>query len=163
MMRLVAARRRNVVLVVREGVRDGAGPVDIWWRGGNANGAFMLALAYLLRQHETWAGHPLRVNMIVDGRSHVESEAILSDFLRRARVEAETRIIDGGGAPFTETIAANSADAAVSFVGLRAVSPTEQGSAFGDYVHALADGLSAVPCPVFALAGEDVDFGRIFT
>ena len=51
----------------------------------------------------------------------------------------------------------------VTFVGLRSVAQDEPETAFGDYVRALADGLSSVACPVFVRAGEDVDFRLIFT
>lgn len=163
LMKLLCARRRNIILAGREGDRDGDGRVDIWWRGGNSNGAFMLALAFLLRQDESWRRHPLRVNMIVRGSPHAEADELIAGFLRDARVEAETRVIESEGEPFVETIAANSADAAVTFVGLRSVEQDEPESAFGDYVRVLADGLSSVACPVFVLAGEDVDFHRIFT
>ena len=163
LMKLLCARRRNIILAGREGDRYGDGRVDIWWRGGNSNGAFMLALAFLLRQDESWRRHPLRVNMIVRGSAHAEADELIAGFLRDARVEAETRVIESEGEPFVETIAANSADAAVTFVGLRSVGQDEPESAFGDYVRVLADGLSSVACPVFVLAGEDVDFHRIFT
>ena len=122
-----------------------------------------MALAFLLRQDESWRRHPLRVNMIVRGSPHAEADELIAGFLRDARVEAETRVIESEGEPFVETIAANSADAAVTFVGLRSVEQDEPESAFGDYVRVLADGLSSVACPVFVLAGEDVDFHRIFT
>ena len=164
LMKLLAECRRNVVLVSGEGPRRDGAFIDIWWRGGNSNGAFMLALAYLLSRADAWEGAPLRVNTIAaEGRPAEEAEAVLSAFLREARVEAAARVVEGGGAPFVETIAANSADAAVTFVGLRSVSADEAESAFGDYVRALADNLASVPCPVFVLAGEDVDFRRIFS
>lgn len=161
--KLASDHRRNVVLVgAGEDAADGY--VDIWWRGANANGAFMLALAFVLRRREPWRGRPLRVNMIVPrGQAAESAEELLAAFLRDARVDAETRVVDGGDAPFVETIAARSGDAAVTFVGLRRPGPDEAEGAFGDYVCALHDGLSSLACPVFALASEEVDFRRIFT
>ena len=162
-MKLAHRHRRNVILVGgSEG--DAEGCIDIWWRGANANGAFMLALAFVLMQNEPWRSRKLRVNMIIPpGQGASSAEEQLSSFLKGARIEAETRVVDGGGAPFVETIAEQSKDAAVTFVGLRKPEQDEAESAYGNYVSALHDGLSGLSCPVFALASEDVDFRRIFS
>ena len=87
----------------------------------------------------------------------------LAAFLKDARINAEPHIVDGGDVPFIETIAAQSRDAAITCVGLRQPAQTEPPDAFGDYVRTLADGLSLLPCPIFALAAENVDFRRIFS
>jgi len=162
LMKLLARSRRNVVIVGGTGDVPDLKYIDIWWRGGNANGSFMLALAFLMRRNEFWKAHPLRVNMIVRRRSREEAESVLAAFLRDARVEAETRVVESADVPFVETIAANSHDAAATFVGLRMPEESEAESAFGDYVEGLRDGLSGVACPILALAAEDVDFRRIF-
>jgi len=163
-MKLASMHRRNVVLVGGGDERAADGCVDIWWRGANANGAFMLALAFLLRQDEKWRSRPLRVNMIVSGgQSSDSAEERLAAFLKDARVDAETRVVDGGEASFVETIAEWSKDAAVTFVGLRRPEPDEAADAFGNYVCTLYDGLSALACPVFVFASEEVDFRRIFS
>ena len=152
------------MILVGDGESAADGCVDIWWRGTNANGAFMLALAFVLRQDETWRGRPLRVNMIAPrGQPSTSAEERLAAFLREARIEAETRVVDGGDEPFVETIAKWSSDASVTFVGLRRPEQDEAVAAFGNYVCSLCDGLSALACPIFALASEEVDFRRIFT
>jgi hypothetical protein len=162
-MKLAFRHRRNVILIGDgEGATDGY--VDIWWRGANANGAFMLALAFVLKQDEAWRNRPLRVNMIVPhGQSTSSAEDQLATFLKDARIKAEPRVVDGGNIPFIETIAIWSRDAAVTFIGLRQPDPNEAEGAFGNYVCSLRDGLSSLACPIFALASEEVDFRRIFT
>lgn len=162
LMKLLARSRRNVVIVGGEGDVPDLKYTDIWWRGGNANGSFMLALAFLMQRNDFWKSHPLRVNMIVRRRSKEEAESVLAAFLRDARVEAETRVVESGDVPFVETIAVNSHDAAATFIGLRTPAEDEAESAFGDYVEGLRDGLAGVACPILALAAEDVDFRRIF-
>ena len=136
--------------------------IDIWWRGTNGNGGLMLALAYLLQRGEAWQSRRLRVNMIVRRRTPAEAEAVLSDFLRDARLQAETRIIVSDGRPFIETIDAYSADAATTFIGLRAPEADESEAAYGAYLSALRFGVPHVPAPVFVLAAENIDFRRIF-
>ncbi|MBP5233226.1 MAG: hypothetical protein J6333_07440, partial [Planctomycetes bacterium] len=156
-------QRRNLVLVGDGPEAPGAGGVDIWWRGANANGAFMLALAFLLRQDEKWRARTLRLNMITSpGQPRQAAEERLAAFLQDARVQAETRVVEGDGRPFLATIAAASRDAAVTFVGLRHPEAGEAAGAFGDYVCGLREGLAPLACPVFALAAEDVDFRKIF-
>jgi hypothetical protein len=91
-----------------------------------------------------------------------EAEAVLSDFLRDARLQAETRIIVSDGKPFIETIDAHSADAAATFIGLRAPEADESEAAYGAYLSALRFGVPNVPAPVFVLAAENIDFRRIF-
>ena len=161
-VRQLAHRRKNLIAadVGKEGT-EGAF-IDIWWRGTNGNGGLMLALAYLLQRGEAWQSRRLRVNMIVRRRTPAEAEAVLSDFLRDARLQAETRIIVSDGKPFIETIDAHSADAAATFIGLRAPEADESEAAYGAYLSALRFGVPNVPAPVFVLAAENIDFRRIF-
>ena len=122
----------------------------------------MLALAYLMQRSDSWRNHKLRVNMIVRRRTPDEATAELADFLRDARLQAETRIIVSDGRPFIETINANSEDAACTFIGLRAPAADEADESYGAYLSALRFGVPEVPAPVFVLAAENIDFRRIF-
>ena len=161
-VRQLAHRRKN--LIAADGGKEGTEGafIDIWWRGTNGNGGLMLALAYLLQRGDAWQSRRLRVNMIVHSRTPAEAEAVLSDFLRDARLQAETRIIVSDGKPFIETIDAHSADAAETFIGLRAPEADESEAAYGAYLSALRFGVPNVPAPVFVLAAENIDFRRIF-
>ena len=168
---LLAARERKNLLVVGgagapggEAAEGESGVTDIWWRGGGANGPFMLAIACLLARDRS-APRPrrLRISMIVRRRTVEEAKEELARFLADARIEADTRVIDSGGLPFAETIRANSSGASISLVGLRPPRDGETAESYGEYFGMLRDSLADVPHPVFALAAEDVDFSRIFT
>ena len=169
LIRLAVAKRRNVI-VLTDGVADASGPIasdgkylDIWWRGKNVNAGLMLALAVLL-QRGGGDGDPkaIRVNTIVRRRTPAEMEETMSEFLRSARVNAETRILVSDGRPFADTIREGSSDAAISFVGLRAPEPDESAAEYAAYFRLLCANLRGMPPVAFVLAAEDVDFRRIF-
>ena len=122
----------------------------------------MLALACLMRHNGYCAQHRLRINMIVHRRTVEEANETLSVFLKNARIEAETRVIDSEGMPFTDVIREHSSDAVLTFMGLRAPRPDETVESYGEYVALLRSGLVNVPQPIFVMAAENVDFQRIF-
>ena len=154
--------RRNILIMGNAGTPpEGGGVVDIWWRGGGANGGLMLALAFLLKRNG-FAAMGLRVNMIVHNRTREEAESELAKYLKGARIEAETRVLESEGRPFAEIIRENSADAVMSFVGLRQPREEEPASSYGDYFSLLCDALEGVPQTVFVLAAEGIDFRRMF-
>ena len=162
-VRTALRERRNVLLVGHEPETVGSGHLDIWWRGGGDNGALMLALALLLRRDETWGRLAPRVNMLIHNRTVAEAEKQLADFLVQARVEAETRILNTEGTPFTQALSRHSTDAALSLIGLRAPRDDESDADYGNYLgHLMAD-LAAVPSPVFVLAAHELKLTRIFS
>ena len=138
--------------------------IDVWWRGQTSNGAFMLALACLVLRGDAWRGATLRLcNIAEPGMGVAEAERVLHEFLSKARVAAEVLVLEQtGDRPFNERICDMSGDADLTFVGLRGPGPDEPADMYGDYLQALTAGLSSVPLAVFALAGESVDFRRIF-
>ena len=138
--------------------------IDVWWRGQTSNGAFMLALACLVLRGDAWRGATLRLcNIAEPGMDATEAERILHEFLAKARVAAEVLVLEpAGDRPFNERICDMSGDADLTFVGMREPGPDESAGSYGDYVQSLTAGLSSVPLAVFALAGEAVDFRRIF-
>ena len=165
----LARCQRNVVLVSDGQAANPERPsdarrVDVWWRGQTANGAFMLALACLVLRGDAWRGATLRLcNIAEPGQDAEDARRLLSDFLAKARVVAEPLVLEPDGSrPFNETICEVSRDADLAFVGLRAPAADEVPASYGDYVQSLTAGLSALPLAVFALAGEAVDFRRIF-
>ena len=138
--------------------------VDVWWRGQTSNGAFMLALACLVLRGDAWRGATLRLcNIVEAGMEVAEAERILHEFLAQARVTADVLVLEpAADRPFNERICDVSGDADLAFVGLRGPESGETAEAYGDYVQSLTAGISTVPLAVFALAGEAVDFRRIF-
>jgi len=169
LLNTLARCQRNVILVSEgTGGRVDAGAenrrIDMWWRGQTDNGSFMLALACLVLRGDSWRGARLRLcNIVEPGKDSAETHAVLSRFLSKARVSAEVCVLEQDGErPFNETIAEMSADADLTFVGMRSPAEDESDETYGDYVHSLTAGLSTVPLAVFALAGEAVEFRRIF-
>ena len=159
---LMSQMRRNMLIVGDSGTAaDEGGVVDIWWRGGGANGGLMLAIAFLLKRNG-FSAAGLRVNMIVHRRTRDEAEAELAKYLKDARIGAETRVIESDGRPFADVIRENSSDAKLSFIGLRQPRADEPASSYADYFSLLRDALSGVPQPIFILAAEGIDFRRIF-
>lgn len=160
---LAVARRRNVVVMDRDAAPADAGCLDVWWRGQKANGALMLALAVLVSRGGRWRGSRIRANMIVKRRTPEEGRRVLGELLRRFRIEAEDRVIEMDDRPFLEVMSGNSADAAVTFIGLRRPEDGEPPEAYGEYLAMMRAGAASIPSPVFVLAAEDVDFRRIFS
>lgn len=159
---LVSRMHRNMLIVGNAGERPKeTGAVDIWWRGGGANGGLMLALALLLRR-SGFSAAGLRVNMIVNQRTREEAESELAKYIKGVRIDGETRVFESNGRPFADIIRENSEDARMSFVGLRAPREDEPAESYGDYFALLSDSLSGVPQPIFVSAAEDIDFRRIF-
>ena len=157
-------RRRNAVLVRdRFMARTPGRRIDVWWRGQNQNGPFMLALAHLIQQSR--GGHlKIRLCQIAPaGTDPEDARRQLAAFLSEARVEADTFALAANPAvsPIAQ-IATASADAAFAFVGLRSPADDESAAAYADYFRHMRDALASVPCPVFALAAEGVDFKRIY-
>ena len=170
------ARRRNAVLV-RERVApapaaegdaharqpDAPPRIDVWWRGQNENGSFMLALARLMARSAD-SRLVIRLCQIAEeGEDPGDAKKVLEKFLSDARVEAETfvRAYDRATPP-VDVITKASADAEFAFVGLRPPLPGEGSKAYAEYFMRMRDATAAVPCAVFALAADGIHFKRIF-
>ena len=70
--------------------RAGEMRIDVWWRGRNQNGPFMLAIARLMQQQ--MPGRPVKIRMCQlaeEGADPGEAKKLLAGFLSDARVEAE--------------------------------------------------------------------------
>lgn len=161
-VRTAVRERRNVMLVAAAPEAVGEGRLDIWWRGGGDNGALMLALALLLRRDEAWGRLSPRVNMLIRNRTPDEARRQLAEFLVRARIEAESRILELGDVPFTQALAESSSDAALSLIGLRPPREGETDAEYGDYLGHIVSELADVPSPVFVLAASELGLERIF-
>ena len=153
---------RNVLIVGTAHAAPADGYLDIWWRGGGDNGALMLALAVLLRRSDAGRRHALRVNMIVRNRTPEQAREQLTAFLSTARIQTETRIFEAGDRPFTDILAHQSTDAALSLIGLRPPKDGETQADYGDYLAHLMSDLADVPSPVYVLAADKSDLAQIF-
>ena len=164
----IAERRRSAVFVrERQGgeqAGENAARIDVWWRGQNQNGPFMLALACLMVQ-STERKTRIRLCRISEkGVPAAESEKILREFLMASRVEADVfvRDFDPAVAPVS-VIAEASADAKWTFIGLRPPKDGETPESYADYFRQMRERTAALPSAVFSLAAEGVDFKRIYS
>lgn len=162
----VARLRRNLVVIREPGeaVAEGTAPrrIDVWWRGTNANGAFMLALACLVRRGR-WNDARLRLCQIAPrGASVSDGKRVLEDFIRRSRIDAEALVVNDDGHPFAQRIAEVSVGADATCIGLRTPRADESPEEYWSYFATLRDETSSLPFVSFAMASEGVDFRRIF-
>ena len=144
--------------------RAGEMRIDVWWRGRNQNGPFMLAIARLMQQQ--MPGRPVKIRMCQlaeEGADPGEAKKLLAGFLSDARVEAEP-FVKAFSPTITpiEQIAKASSGADFAFIGLRPPMKDERPSSYAEYFRLMRDATSSVPCTVFALASEGIDFRKIY-
>ncbi len=164
----LAGRRKNAIFV-RGGdpenslVTDTFPRIDIWWRGKNANGPLMLALAHLMQQEEAGRLKIRLCQLAEEGSDPEEAKRQLELFLAEARIEAETFVhAKAPGLSPVETISRASSAAAYTLVGLRAPGEGEKSVDYAEYFRMMRDATATLPCIVFTLAAEGVDFKRIY-
>ena len=165
----LARLHRNLVAIREPRSSDfdagGESPIriDVWWRGQNANGAFMLALACLVQRGARSRKTQLRLCQIVGkGESVSASTRVLEEFSRKARIEAEVLVVEGDGRTFAEQISEVSADADAACIGLRRPRADESAEECWTYFRTLRDSTASLALVAFAFASEDVKFKRIF-
>ena len=166
-LKLALACRKNVVIVpeVEEDADPGSGngAVDVWWRGGNDNAPFMLALACLLQRNAVGPRLRLRLcHMLANGESAETERQRLEGFLNRARVKAEIVILSFDGRTPFHRIAETSADSTLALMGLRKPEEGESSEAYADYLATIQRGTASLPRTAFACAAEAIDFNDIF-
>jgi hypothetical protein len=138
--------------------------IDVWWRGRNQNGPFMLALARLMQQQMPGRAVSIRMCQLAEeGADPGEAKKLLSNFLSEARVDAEpfVKAYSPTNTPI-ELIVKSSSDADFAFIGLRPPEKDEDPKTFTEYFRRMRDATANIPCTVFALASEGIDFKRIY-
>ena len=164
----IAERRRSAVFVRERSGRENPGEktarIDVWWRGQNRNGPFMLALAWLMVQTMERKTRIRLCRVSEKGVPAAESERLLRAFLRASRVEADVfvRDFDPDVSPVS-VIAEVSADARWTFIGLRPPKAGEPSECYADYFRQMRELTASLPSAVFSLAAEGVDFKRIYS
>lgn len=138
--------------------------IDVWWRGRNQNGPFMLALARLMQQQMPGRAVSIRMCQLAEeGADPGEAKKLLSNFLSEARVDAEpfVKAYSPTNTPI-ELIVKSSSDADFAFIGLRPPEKDEDPKTFTEYFRRMRDATANIPCTVFVLASEGIDFKRIY-
>ena len=167
----IAERRRSAVFVrERQGdvVSDKRSSrvdrIDVWWRGQNQNGPFMLALASLMVQSSERKTRIRLCQIAESGVDPAEARKFLSDFLSSSRVEADVLVVSCVSAKSpVSVIAEESADARYTFIGLRPPRELETPESYADYFRQMRESTAPLPSAVFTLAADGVDFRQIYS
>ncbi len=126
---LNAASERNKNIILYKGldstvdsrmVRARGKRLDIWWRG-ERNGNFMALLAFIInggiKDRENRYGIRI-LRMVRPGEDVARAEEELQDLFARARINGEVVILPFREEPFTDILAAESADASLIMMGI---------------------------------------------
>jgi hypothetical protein len=172
MIQLVFRMRRNLVIVRERDVPDGETArrkpgkerrIDLWWSAPSPHSAFRLAVAILLRRSDDWRGAPLHVKSIVsDASQRPEAEARLQQYLKEARVRATPVVLERNEEGLYDVIRRSSADADLVFLGIRPPKADESAEQYSEYYRALLEATETLPATAMVMAGETVEFERIF-
>lgn len=165
--------RRNAVFV-RERTDDSGAEsaegknaparIDVWWRGRNQNGSFMLALASLMARSADRKTRIRLCRIAEKGAEAAEVERGLRNFLEFSRVEADIFVRTGDCETLPLAVIAEvSADAQYAFIGLRPPAEDESPESYADYFVRMREGTLPLRSAVFALAADGVDFKRIYS
>jgi hypothetical protein len=163
----VIQRRRRNLIVVHEGemlpALAEARRIHVWWRGHRGNLGLMLALAFLLRQDEVWAGAEIVVWRIVATDDEVEpATADLDEVLSVARFPATVRVVCEDGDPF-DTIRRHAAETDLLFLGLRPRDAEESAADYAAYYGEMVRKTEGLPPTALVTAGEQVNLHRLFS
>lgn len=139
--------------------------IDLWWEGHTQNSSFMLGLAYLLQSSTEWKGSNLVLKSLA--RSDEQRDGIikhLRQFIVEGRLAAELDVqIVGPDDDEFATIRRHSAGADLVFLGMRAPKEGETAVEYSQQYKDLLDQSESWPTTIFALAGENLEFEKIFS
>ena len=172
LIQLIARSNRNLI-IVRERGDDNGDParsttsrrlrIDLWWSRLSSDTAFILSLAILLRRSGAWADAELRFRTTVESEpDREEAYAQLKRFLTEARVDATPEVLVRNGLAVFDVIRSASADATLVFLAIRAPAADESAEAYSKYYEQQLEETEALPATALVMAGEKVDFTRIF-
>ena len=126
--------------------------IDVWWRG-QANGALMLLLAYLLSLNYEWAGSRIRLLRLVEGEEgRGPSLTALRELCAAARVDAEVEVI-ASSAPFVAALHEHSMGSDCVILGCQL--PEEGGEE--EWYERFTQLLEGMPTTLVVRAAGDVD------
>ena len=172
LVQLVQRSRRNLLIVrqrpetgeERLSMRGKQRRIDLWWAGKSPHAAFTLAVAILLRRSRDWSGAALHIKTVVDSEDERDDAvARLKSFCAESRVSATAEVlVRGSGSAVFDVIKRSSAAADLVFIGMRPPSADETPEAYSAYCEWLLRNTDAFPAAALAMAGEKMDFRRIF-
>jgi amino acid transporter len=181
LIQLIARSQRNLVIVrqpqrdqpaasaeTREAPQSPEKPerdrrIDVWWSGKSPNRAFLVAVAFLLHRSEEWDDATLCFKTIADSEE-AKAEVLqgLKQFLTEARIPASSEVLVRGQELVYDVISRSSRDADLVFLGMRSPTPDESVEDYSRYYEKLLAHTEDFPATALVIAGEKVDFKRIF-
>jgi hypothetical protein len=171
LIQLIQRSRRNLVILrqhsevgeERLSMRGKERRIDLWWAGQSPHAAFTLAVAILLQRSRHWSGAALHIKTVVESEAErVEAASRLSGFCSEARVTATSEVLVQTGSSVFDMIRQSSASADLVFIGMRPPNEDETAESYSAYCEWLLRNIEALPAAALAMAGEKVDFKRIF-
>lgn len=139
--------------------------IDIWWGGKNNNASLMLTLAYMLIQSKNWKSTQLRLRSMVD--SEDERQGVfenLTRFIKSSRIDAQVDIVfEPKLESPLEKVVRYSKGSDFVFIGMKKPDLEAPAEQFVDYYQNILKQTKSLPFVVFALAGEDIEFHKIFS
>lgn len=181
LIQLIARSHRNLIIVRQPGDKNTSRPasangeakspekpeherrIDVWWSGKSPNMALLLAVAFLLHRSEEWDDAALHFKTIVD-RNEEKEDALkrIQGFLTEARVAATPEVFVRNQEIIFDVIARESKDADLVFLGMRPPAPDESAEDYSRYYEMLLVHTDCFPATALVMAGEKVEFQRIF-
>ena len=160
---LVILRQRSEVGEERLSMRGKQRRIDLWWAGKSPHAAFTLAVAILLQRSRDWSGAALHIKTVVDSEAErAEAASRLSGFCAEARVTATAEVLVRGESAVFDMIKQSSATADLVFIGMRPPNEDETPESYSAYCEWLLKHTEVFPAAALTMAGEKVDFHRIF-
>jgi len=136
-----------VVRLDRPPVRHGPGrrpTAVVWWKGMQDNGDLMLLFAYLLSRSDRWRRMRIRLRSVVhDAEQARHRRRVLEALVPSLRMDVAVDVVVASPDRLRATIAEQSADADLVFLGLGAVAEGSE-DAVAASLHELVEGLPNV-------------------
>jgi len=159
---------KNLIIVRESGVEDEepvkeARQIDLWWSHVGSNAGLMLALAYLLKTSPEWKGATLTVKTIVlEEKERQRQEEHFRSFLHAENTGASLEVlVPNGKRPF-DLMNEASCDADMVLIGMKGPDDDTGVDEYADYYRTLVDRTEGLKTVAFVLAGESLEFDKIF-
>lgn len=154
------AMKKNVLIVHKGDKSPTFGQktkIDVWWGGLKGNGGLMMISAYLINNSINWRQATVRIKMVVEDDSAVESTAHnIEEILEEIRIEAEVNIMALNGKSFDDLLVESCHDSDLVFMGL--AEPSEN---YESYFESVQKRIKPLPTTILALAAQEVSFGEV--
>lgn len=139
--------------------------IDVWWAGKyQRNFEFSLVLSHILQQCAYWPQAEVHLKTIV--RNEMEKKGVKEQYhrytKRMRKTLCSTSIYFYDDTPLLEQIVTHSTDSNLTIIGIRPPHVDEAAEEYAEYYMNLIEGTKQLPNVAYVLAGEDIDFDKIF-